>query len=231
MVAIQKKSELNGDALLGYDDPSSLEVLQEEAGLLGMDRDDDLRVNGLDEPEDVPSPHVARGMEPLSLRPHLARRDVRKPEDLHVEMVQPLLPPLDIDLLLLVERLAGRIDVAPPLGIDVYELGEVPEAEAQDEGPGVPGDVLLRHAAGLVGRVDDLLPSFFARPILAIDPQSIPREGVSDLRDKGGKGVNQVGVLGRDDQAAPALPGDPVEREKSLQVPGAEIGNHEALGL
>src|SRR3990170_5478090 len=103
---------------------------------------------------------MARGVEPLLFWRDLPRYFIGQAHGIHGEVLQPVLEPPDVHPLLFAEGFAGGIDIGPPLGVDVNELIDVPEAEAEDVVLGTGPDLLGAYKLGGVLLSDDFSPDF-----------------------------------------------------------------------
>jgi len=138
------------------------------------------------------------------------------------EAVEPCLEPPEVDLLLLGEGLAGRVDVRPPVRLDVEEVLHVEEGEAEDIVPRRPGDAVVGDVGTAPLWLDHLgLPLPLGGGHLVVDPD---RPGVEPVAPVGALDrVDEVGVLCGYHEAPPGPLGYLDEHVQPLEVPGGEV--------
>src|SRR3972149_5887070 len=111
------------------------QVLQKVVRVLRVYRHHRTRPDRPHEIHDVLGAGVARGVQPLPLLRQAGDALtflIRQPHRPHIEVIEPLPQPPEVQLLLLGVRLARRVDVRAAVDVDVDEVLRVPKAEAQN---------------------------------------------------------------------------------------------------
>ena len=232
--SVQQRLQLGVLPLPGevHGDAAALQSLPEPPGVAGVDGHHQRGLDALDQGEQVAGGGVAGGVQAHLLLGHPPLQLLQgQPHVAHLEVVQPVAQAAEVHLYLLVEGLMAGVEVeAAGAGTDAGQVLQVVVAEAEHQLVLPSPHLLGGDEAGAIASVYLPLPAVVAALGLAVDQHvqlgaDLGQRGVGQPRR-----VQQVGVLGHDDQAPSQLPGQAVEDGQPLQVAGAEVGDDEAPG-
>jgi hypothetical protein len=198
-----------------------LETLSKPIPGLGMNRHYSIRIDLLNGPGDVLALCMARGMvTPLKAQiPFLVHRE---PTGVDVEALQPVPQPPEINLHLLVESLARRVNIGTAIWFYVQKVFHVEKGEAQNVVLWTLTNRFVIHISISVESRNNFLLPFSFRPVhdLAVDPKPVGHARSIDALQV----MQHVDILGHGHQLSAGLLGYLLEGLQPLEVSGREVG-------